>query len=180
VATIRSLLRDHVTLQVRSVDRIYLQAYVPRLMSAGMVVRFLLDRGFRIPSPALFGRIGRGYVEAIERFAAENGLPLVRFEKGVSKEEVARPYLEQAEREGRFGVVMIGVAQERARVWRGWRRGGSDAHPHFEYGRQSALPNHYYFYVRGCQWGRAFWKCCAYAPYPVWLCLNGHVRHEAP
>jgi hypothetical protein len=22
--------------------------------------------------------------------------------------------------------------------------------------------------------GPAFWKCCCYAPYPVWLCLNGH------
>jgi hypothetical protein len=33
VATIRSLLRDRVSLRVRSVDRIYLQAYVPRLMS---------------------------------------------------------------------------------------------------------------------------------------------------
>jgi len=69
---------------------------------------------------------------------------------------------------------LIGVAQERAQVWRGWRRGGSDGHPHFEFGRQSALPNHYYFYVYDRQWGPAFWKCCCYAPYPVWLCLNGH------
>ncbi len=23
-------------------------------------------------------------------------------------------------------------------------------------------------------WGRAFVKCCCYAPYPLWLCLNGH------
>ncbi len=22
--------------------------------------------------------------------------------------------------------------------------------------------------------GPAFWKCCCYAPYPLWLCLNGH------
>jgi len=70
--------------------------------------------------------------------------------------------------------VLIGVAQERARVWRGWRKGGSDGHPHFEFGRQSAVPNHYYFYVYDREWGPAFWKCCAYAPYPVWLCLNGH------
>lgn len=174
MATIRSLLRDRVTLQVRSVDRIYLQAYVPKLMSDGQVIRFLLDRGFPIPSPALLGKNGRAYVAAIERFAEQNRIPIVRFERGESKEKRARPYLEQAEREGRFGCVMIGVAQERARVWRGWRKGGSDAHPHFEFGRQSALPNHYYFYVRDREWGPAFWKTCAYAPYPVWLCLNGH------
>jgi hypothetical protein len=59
VATIASLLRDHVTLRVRSVDRLFLQAYVPRLMTSFQVVRFLLDRGYPIPSPALLGRIGR-------------------------------------------------------------------------------------------------------------------------
>lgn len=101
-------------------------------------------------------------------------LPVVRFEKGVSKEAVARPYFEAAEREGRFGVVLVGVAQERARVWAGWRRGGSDGHPHFEFGRQSRFPNHYYFYLRDPEWGPAFVKACCYAPYPLWLYVNGH------
>ena len=82
MATIRSLLRDRVTLQVRSVDRIFLQAYVPRLMSEGLLIRFLLDRGATIPSPALLGQIGARYVAAIERFAAGNQIPLVRFRAG--------------------------------------------------------------------------------------------------
>jgi hypothetical protein len=174
VATIRSLLRDHVTLHVRSVDRLFLQAYIPKLMSDGMVIRFLLDRGFPIPSPALLGRIGRAYVEAIERFASERAIPVVRFGKGASKEEVARPYFERAAREGRFGVVLVGVAQEKTSAWRGWREGGSDGHPHFEFRRQSVFVNHYYLYLRDREWGPAFWKTCAYAPFPVWLCLNGH------
>src|SRR5712691_1119667 len=117
-------------------------------MSEGLLIRFLLDRGFPIPSPALLGKIGAAYVRAIERFASRDQIPVVRFQRRESKEEVARPYFEQAEREGRFGVVLIGVAQERARVWTGWRRGGSDAHPHFEFGWQLRVPNHYYFYVR--------------------------------
>jgi hypothetical protein len=174
VATIASLLREHVTLQVRSVDRLFLQGYVPRLMTEGMVVRFLLDRGYTIPSPALLGKIGRAYVTAIERFAAEAGIPVVRFAKGASKEETARPYFERAERERRFGVVLIGVAQEKASGWRGWRDGGPDGHPHFCFGRQTVFVNHYYFYVRDRDWGPAFVKTCAYAPFPVWLCLNGH------
>jgi hypothetical protein len=52
VATISSLLADHVMLQVRSVDRLFLQGYVPRLQTQAQVIRFLLDRGFPIPSPA--------------------------------------------------------------------------------------------------------------------------------
>src|SRR5712691_4690005 len=86
--------------------------------------------------------MSEGYVRAIERFASRNQISVVRFQRRESKEEVARPYFEQAEREGRFGVVMIGVAQERARVWAGWRQGGSDGHPHFAFGWQSRVPNH--------------------------------------
>jgi hypothetical protein len=82
--------------------------------------------------------------------------------------------VEAAERDRRFGVVMIGVAQEKLRAWRGWRKGGSNSRPHFEYARQSVFVNHYYFYIRDHDWGPLFLKTVAYAPYPVWLCLNGH------
>jgi hypothetical protein len=175
VATISSLLRDHVTLQVRSVDRIFLAGYVPRLACDGQLVRFLLDRvGGNIPSPAILGRIGRGYVEAVDRFALEHEIPVVRFAKGECKEDVARAYLQAAERDGRCGVVLIGVAQEKAYAWRGWRDGGSDEHPHFEFGRQAVFVNHYYFYIYDRDWGPGFVKTNAYAPYPVWVYLNGH------
>ena len=174
MATVLSLRRDRVTLRVRSVDRIFLQGYVPRLMSEGMVVRFLLERGFPIPSPSLLGDIGRAYVAAVERFAAEHEIPVVRFGRRESKEERARPYLEAAARERRFGVVMIGVAQEKTSAWRGFREGGPDGHPHFRFARQSVFVNHSYFYVRDREWGPAFVKTCAYAPFPRWLCLNGH------
>lgn len=54
MAMISSLLRDHVTLQVRSVDRTFLAGYVPRLACDVGLVRFLLDRvGGNIPSPAI-------------------------------------------------------------------------------------------------------------------------------
>ena len=56
MATIASLLAAHVTLRVRSVDRIFLHGYVPRLQTQGLLVRFLLDQGVPIPSPALLGK----------------------------------------------------------------------------------------------------------------------------
>ena len=106
MATISSLLADHVTLQVRSVDRLFLQGYVSRLMTEGQVIRFLLDRGFPIPSPAVLGKIGRDYVERINEFIARNEIPTVRFVKGDVKEKIAREHFKRAESEGRFGVVM--------------------------------------------------------------------------
>ncbi len=175
MATISSLLAEHVTLRVNSVDRIFLAGYAPRLQCPGQLVRFLLDRvGGNIPSPAILGRIGRAYVDAVDRFALDHEIPVVRFAKGACKEDLARPYLQAAEREGRCGVVLIGVAQEKAYAWRGWRDGGSDEHPHFEFGRQAVYVNHYYFYISDREWGPSFVKTNAYAPYPVWVYLNGH------
>jgi hypothetical protein len=71
-------------------------------------------------------------------------------------------------------VVMVGVAQEKTSAWRGWRDGGPDGHPHFVYRRQSIFPNNYYFYIRDPGWGPAFIKTISYAPFPVWIYLNGN------
>ncbi len=174
MATISSLLADHVTLGVRSVDRLFLQGYVPRLMTEGQVIRFLLDRGFPIPSPAVLGKIGRDYVNRVNQFIVENEIPTVKFVKGDVKEEIAREHFQRAEREGRYGVVMVGICQEKTSAWRGWRDGGPDGHPHFVYRRQSIFPNNYYFYIRDPDWGPAFIKTVAYAPFPVWIYLNGN------
>lgn len=34
--------------------------------------------------------------------------------------------------------------------------------------------NHFYFYLWDPDWGGAFWKTNAYAPWPVWIWRNGH------
>ena len=116
-----TLLRDHVTLKCRSIDRIFLQAYVPKLQSVGQVCVFLRwQRKFKIPSSAAFGQIGEAYIKAIHQFAKRHQIPVVQFEKGQDKEEVARPYLEAAAREGKDRIVLIGIAQEKASVWRSW------------------------------------------------------------
>jgi hypothetical protein len=175
VATISSLLAEHVTLQVRSIDRIFLAGYVPRLQCDGQLVRFLNERaGGTIPSPAILGKIGRAYVEQINRFVKAREIPVVRFAKSDLKEDVARRHMHAAEREDRSGVVMLGVAQEKAWAWRGWRDGGHDAHPHFEFARQAVFVNHHYWYILDPEWGPSFIKTNAYAPYPVWVYLNGH------
>src|SRR3974377_716602 len=107
MATIASLLATRVRLRVRSVDRIFLHGYLARLQTQGLVVRFLLDQGFPIPSPALLGKIGRRYVDAVDRYARRR-IPVVRFKRDDCKEEVARKYFNAAERDERTGVVMLG------------------------------------------------------------------------
>jgi hypothetical protein len=143
-------------------------------MCEGQLIRFLLDRGFPIPSPAGLGKIGRDYVNQINQYIVDHEIPTVKFVKGDVKEQIAREHFQRAERDGRFGVVMVGVCQERTSAWRGWRDGGPDGHPHFVYRRQSIFPNNYYFYIRDPDWGPAFIKTVAYAPFPVWIYLNGN------
>jgi hypothetical protein len=178
VADYATLLRDHVTLTCRSVDRIFLQAYVPKLQSVGWVCQFLhWQRGFVIPSSAAFGKIGDEYVRAVHRFAEANNIPVIHFGKGDIKEEIARPLLEAAAAAGGEGrVVLVGIAQEKAPVWRSWKAKGQQqaAHPHLEWGRQMAFINHFYFYLWDPEWGGVVWKTNAYAPFPIWTWLNGH------
>src|SRR6266536_4923880 len=172
-----TLLRDHVTLKCRSIDRIFLQAYVPKLQSVGQVCIFLRwQRKFKIPYSAAFGQIGEAYVKAIHRFAERHHIPVVHFQKGQNKEEVARPYLEAAAQQGHDCVVLIGIAQEKASAWRSWPSPGQQKarHPHMEWGREMVFINHFYFYLWDSEWGAAFWKTTAYARYPIWIWLNGH------
>ncbi len=133
-----------------------------------------MHRGYPIPSPAALGKIGKGFVKDIERFVADNAIPVVRFAKGQCKEDVAAPYLAEARTRGFHGVVLVGVAQEKESAWRGWRDGGSDGHPHFEFARQSVFPNFYYFYINDSQFGSCFIKVCSYAPFSMWVYCNGH------
>ena len=84
-----------------------------------------------------------------------------------------RPYLDSAARERKDRVVLIGIAQEKASVWRSWPRKGQEKarHPHMDWDREMAFINHFYFYLWDAEWGGAFWKTNSYAPYPIWLWL---------
>ena len=78
-----TLLRDHVTLKCSSIDRIFLQAYVPKLQSVGQVCIFLRwQRRFNIPSSAAFRQMGEAYVKSIHAFAQRHHIPVVQFQKG--------------------------------------------------------------------------------------------------
>src|SRR5919202_2778187 len=110
---VAELIKDHVTLAVDCVDRLYLNAYVPRLQSSGGVVTFLEHRGgTTIPSPALFGKITETFKRELRAWAERDGIPWLEFEKGARKDDVVPPYRDRFTASGRrAGVVLVGVAQ---------------------------------------------------------------------
>lgn len=169
---VAELIRDHVTLEVECVDRLYLNGYIPTLQNSGQLVYFLTKhRGHLIPSPKLLGDITKGFHEKVKRFARDIGVAMVQFAKGQRKDDIAKSY--HARFRKPHGVVFIGVAQEKAWAFkaRAIKRG---KHVHFHYSRQSVCVTHYYFYLLDPEWGPAFVKVCSYAPYPIKVCLNGH------
>lgn len=170
---IETIIRDHVTLTVDCIDRLYLNGYVPTLQTSGQLCWFLRDHlGNPIPSPALLSPMHDRFVREVATFAEASKIPVVHFERGQRKDDVA------AEQRARFtgaeGVVFIGVAQERASAFKAQKQTGPQGGVHFDFSRQSVFVNHYYFYLQDREWGPAFVKVGTYLPYPVRVCLNGH------
>lgn len=169
---VAELIREHVTLDVKCVDRLYLNGYVPRLQSEGGVVAFLRQAGGHvIPSPAIFGEVTKSFRERLRAWCEDRTIPWIEFRKGERKDDIVQRY--RARFPGAAGVVLVGVAQERASAWtpRQTRRG---RWVHFAWQRKSVCVNHYYVYVIDREWGPAFIKICGDAPYALKLCLNGH------
>ncbi len=51
--------------------------------------------------------MSRRFVAAVENLAADQGIPLIEFERGRRKEEIAAPLFERARLADREGVVLI-------------------------------------------------------------------------
>jgi len=170
---IADIIRHHVSLEVRCIDRLYLHAYMPKLQTSGGLCYFLRDYlGHPIPSPALFKPMHDRFVTAVEQFVARQAIPVVHFESGQDKDAIATAH--RARFSAHEGVVMLGIAQEKMRAFKAHKQSGPGVKVRFEFSRQWVAVNQYYFYVHDREWGPAFVKIGTYLPYPVKLCLNGH------
>ncbi|MCI0688889.1 MAG: hypothetical protein L0Y54_16905, partial [Sporichthyaceae bacterium] len=172
--SVSEVLADRVLFEIESIDRMYLNVFVPELQRTGQVVGFLMrHRGFPIASTASVAPMSRQFVADVYDFAAAHDVPVVRFAKGQRKDEVMRGHL--AGFTGTDRIVFVGVAQEKARVFRTERRHNpltGAAYPWIV--TATAMINHYYFYGVDDDFGPFFLKFCSYFPYTARLCINGH------
>ena len=176
---LHQLLRDHVSLSISCVDRLYLNGYVPSLQTSGQLAYFMRDHlGKPIPSPIVLKKITEAFRDEVKSFASQQHIPIVQFQRGQRKDDVAAKYRSRFEEDE--GVVFIGVAQEKAYSFKASKRQGPEGLVSFDFSRQTVAVNHYYFYLLDQQWGPAFIKVCSYAPFPLKVCLNGHewAKHQ--
>lgn len=168
------VLRDHVVLESESIDRMYLNVFVPQLQRVGGVVWYLRGHmGQRFASTAVLGSKTDAFVAAVERFVDESGVDLVSFSKHQRKDDVTQEYLKRFE--GEEGVLYVGRAQEKARVPRTERRRSPHTGATYPWVVDgTAMVNHYYFYCVDKDFGPFFLKFCSYFPYNAKLCINGN------
>jgi len=112
---VAELIRDHLTLTVDCVDRLYLNGYVPRLQTSGGVVAFLGRGDHVVPSPALFGQITQAFKKQLLAWCQTEKVRFIEFRKGERKDDVVQPYRSHFPKSE--GVILVGVAQEKASSW---------------------------------------------------------------
>jgi hypothetical protein len=172
--SVADILDHHVTFQLECIDRMYLNVYVPMLQSEGGVVKFFRQhRGHKFASSALMDPMTKAFVASVERFAKQQQIPVVQFQKGQRKDDVMKQHLARFDQPE--GVVFLGKAQEKTRVFRTEKRRNAETGQTYPWiVRSTAMVNHFYWYCVDQDFGPFFLKFCSYFPYTAKLCLNGH------
>jgi hypothetical protein len=171
--TVADVIASHVTLELESLDRVYLNVYQPKLQTPRAVFHFLREQfGAGAVSSHQMKAITEQFLENIQDYVLEHEIPVISFEKGQRKEDVAATYLAQFS--GTEGLLFVGKAQEKVRTFRteGRRNERGETYPWIV--DSTAMVNQYYFYAVDADFGPFFLKYSSYFPYGAKLCFNGH------
>ena len=167
------VIRSHVTLEVEGIDRLYLNVYQPKLQTERQAACFFrYHRDQPVPSSAPMGVMSRDFVSRLEAFVQEQNIPVIRFGKKQRKDDIAAEH--RARFAGREGILFLGIAQEKVRVFRTEKRTNADGTKYPWIVKGSAMVNQFYFYGIDEDFGPFFLKFCTYFPYNAKLCINGH------
>src|SRR3954466_5889212 len=172
--SVAEVLKQHVTLEVEGIDRMYLNVYQPRLQTdRGVAAFFRFHRGEIFASSALMNPMSKAFIAAVEHFVKEEQIPLITFTKGQRKDDVTQEY--RSRFDGTEGIVVVGKAQEKTPVFRTEKRKNPRTGQTYPWiVKSTAMVNHFYFYGIDADFGPFFLKFCTYFPYNAKLCINGH------
>ena len=171
--SVADVLRNHVTLEVEGIDRMYLNVYQPKLQTEKQAACFFrFHRGQPVASSSLMGVMTNAFLQQVDAFVERHGIPVVPLRKGQRKDEVAAEYRRSFP--GSEGVLFLGKAQEKVTIFRTEKRTDRNGKK-YPWIVKSAMPvNQFYFYCVDDDFGPFFLKFCTYFPYTAKLCLNGH------
>ena len=131
-------------------DRVVIQGYLPLLTRPGHIVHFFRDVHGQYPiTPEVLAKRTTQYRAWVDAYARNHKIPILKGEKGVSKEDHVRPYLQRMERRNRHGVYFIFTSMEMGSTFRSQMPKYPTDDPNYRIIRR--CPSrflHYYFYIR--------------------------------
>ena len=138
---VHAIIRQHVSLSIRCIDRLYLHAYMPKLQTSGGLCYFLRDYlGHPIPSPALFKPMHDRFVAAVERLRTPRSSSADRASSPASAKMRRRRLTALASPPARASSC-IGVAQEKMRSFKAHKRPGPQGERHASTSRGNRSPS---------------------------------------
>lgn len=94
-------------------DRIVIQGYMPLLTRPEHLVHFFRDVHGQYPiTPQVLAKRTPEYRGWVEAYARNHKIPMLKAEKGVSKEKCILPHLQRMERRNQHGVYCIFTSME--------------------------------------------------------------------
>src|SRR5438477_2811361 len=157
-------------------DRIVIQGYLPLLTRPEHVVHFFRDVHGQYPiTPQVLAKRTLEYRGWVEGYARNHKIPVLKAEKGVSKEDLVRPHLHRMERRDLQGVYCIFTSMEMGSTFTSKMPRFPTDDPDYRIIRR--VPSrylHYYFYIRDPAIGQLAMCVGTYLPFQTTYYLNGH------
>ncbi len=103
--------------------------------------------------------ISAAFIDAVEAFVKQNGIPFFGFAKKQRKDDIAAEY--RAHFRGPEGVLFVGKAQEKTPVYRTEKRTNPQTGKKYAWiVKSTGMVNHFYFYAIDDDFGPFFLKLC--------------------
>ena len=157
-------------------DRIVIQGYLPLLTRPEHIVHFFRDVHGQYPiTPQVLAKRTLEYRGWVEGYARNHKIPILKAEKGVSKEDAVRPHLQRMERRNQQGVYCIFTGMEMGSTFQSRMPKFPTDDPDYRIIRR--VPSrylHYYFYIRDPVIGPLAMCVGTYLPFQTTYYLNGH------
>ena len=149
---------------------------MPLLTRPEHIVHFFRDvHGLYPITPQVLAKRTLEYRGWVEGYARNHKIPMLRAEKGVSKEDAVRPHLQRMERRDQHGVYCIFTSMEMGSTFTSKMPKYPTDDPDYRIIRR--VPSrylHYYFYIRDPVIGSLAMCVGTYLPFQTTYYLNGH------
>lgn len=157
-------------------DRIVIQGYLPLLTRPEHIVHFFRDVHGQYPiTPQILAKRTGEYRGWVDGYARNHNIPILRAEKGMSKEDMIRPPLQRMERQHQHGPYCIITSMEMGSTFTSKTPRFPTEDPDYRIIRR--VPSrylHYYFYIRDPVIGPLAMCIGSYLPFQTTYYLNGH------